>query len=345
MSLKSVVLVGNGFDISIGMETSAPAFIESFVQVGARSQNRFAKDLAARISDDGIDTWADFERAIGRHSKNFNTSSVGDYLGQKEALDDYLGEWLEEKNKLVPEDFVRANAKNCLSSLTKFRRGLPDRQRGLIEQIMKSHSTESWVLDIICFNYTDALLKMYKIVGGEGAKLGSFSPNRYSILGKFVFAHGSLEQHEIISGVDNQNQIASSELAKLDEVKRALVKEEIEASVYQRTRDAEGLSLIRKANLIYVFGMSFGITDQRWWRAIDEQMSSDGNSLLILFSLEYSKSLLGSYSPVSRARIGDRVVESFLASRGNLDSNAEYRDRIIVADSGLLFPITSPLKH
>ena len=343
MSLRSVVLVGNGFDISIGMETSASAFLESFVQESVDSNIQFARDLANRISVDGVDTWADFERMIGRYSENFNLSSVESYLGQKEALDDYLGEWLEKKNESVTESFVKANAMKCLSSLTRFRHGLPDRQRGLIERIMKSHSAEDWVLDIICFNYTDTLMKMHKLLGGEGTKLGSFIQNRYSVLGKFVFAHGSLEQREIISGVDNPSQIASSELAKLDEVKRALVKEEIEASVYQRTRDADALSLIRKANIIYVFGMSYGITDERWWKAIDGRMSSDGNCLLILFSLDYSRSLSGSYSPVSRARITNQVVESFLASRGNVDSDKEYRDRIIVADSGLLLPITSSL--
>lgn len=345
MLLNSAVLVGNGFDISTGMGTSAHEFVESFVQENTYSKNQFAKDLAVQISADGIDTWADFERMIGRHSENFNLSSVGNYLGQKEALDDYLGDWLDNKSKSVSEDFVRANANNCLSSLTRFRRGLPERQQDQIEQMIKNHPSESWVLDILCFNYTDAMLKMYQFLGGEGTKLGSFKPNRYSILGKFVFAHGSLERHEIITGVDNPSQISSSELAELDEVKKALVKEEIEASVYQRTRDVDALTLIKKANMIYVFGMSYGITDQRWWRAIDERMRSDEDCLLVLFSLEYSKSLSGSYSPVSRARISDQVIASFLASRGNADSNIEYRDRIIVADSCLLLPVASPLAH
>ncbi len=345
MSLKSVVLVGNGFDISIGMGTSASTFIESFVQENAHSKNQFAKALAARITNDGIETWADFERMIGRYSEKFDLSSAGEYLSQKEALDDYLGDWLEEKNKLVSEDFIRGNAKDCLTSLTRFRRNLPERQRGLIEKMMQNHSSENWVLDILCFNYTDALLKMYQFLGGEGTKLGSFSPNRYSVLGKFVFAHGSLEQREIITGVDNPGQISSGELAKLEEVKRALVKEEIEASVYQRTRDMDAFSLIKKANIIKVFGMSYGVTDERWWRAIDERMRLDGNCLLVLFSLEYSKSLSDSYSPVGRARIVDKAIKNFLASRGDMEPNIEYRNRIIVADSTLLFPVSTPLVH
>lgn len=339
ISLKSVVLVGNGFDISIGMETSALNFIDSFVQENAHSENQFAKDLATRITADGIETWADFERMVGQYSENFNLSSVGNYLGQKEALDDYLGDWLEKKSKSVSEEFVRANASKCLSSLTRFRRDLPERQQDQIEQIIINHPREDWSLDILCFNYTDALLKMYQVLGGEGTKLGSYKPNRYSILGKFVFAHGSLEQREIITGVDNPSQIASSELSKLEEVKRVLVKEEIEASVYQRTRDVDALSLIQKADMIYVFGMSYGVTDERWWRAIDERMRSDGSCLLVLFSLEYSKFHSDSYSPVGRARIVGQVIERFLASRGNAESSIEYRNRIIVADSALLFPV------
>lgn len=340
-----MVLVGNGFDISIGMETFAHNFIECFVQENLHSQNQFAKDLATRISADGIDTWADFERMIGQYSENFDLSSVGDYLGQKGALDDYLGDWLEKKGKAITEDFVRANASKCLSSLTRFRRDLPERQQDQIEQMIKNHPSEDWSLDILCFNYTDALLKMYQVLGGEGTKLGSFKPNRYSILGKFVFAHGSLEQREIITGVDNSSQIASSELSNLEEVKRVLIKEEIEASVYQRTRDVDALSLIKKANMLYVFGMSYGVTDERWWRAIDERMRSDGSCLLFLFSPEYSKFLSGSYSPVGRALIVDQVIERFLASRGNAEPNNEYRNRIIVVDSTLLFPVDGPLVH
>ena len=343
MSLKSVVLVGNGFDISIGMKTSAHDFIESFVQENARSDNQFAKNLAARISADGIDTWADYEQMVGQYSESFNLSSVGDYLGQKEALDDYLGDWLEKESELVSEDFVRGNASKCLSSLTRFRRDLPERQQDQIERMIKNHPSEDWSVDILCFNYTDALLKMYQVLGGEGTKLGSFKPNRYSILGKFIFAHGSLEQREVISGVDNPSQIASSELSKLEEVKRVLVKEEIEASVYQRTRDVDALSLIKKANMIYVFGMSYGVTDERWWRAIDERMRSDGSCLLVLFSLEYSKFHSDSYSPVGRAWIVDQVIECFFASRGDTEPSIEYRNRIIVADSALLFPVDVPL--
>lgn len=143
--------------------------------------------------------------------------------------------------------------------------------------------------------------------------------------------------------MDNPSQIGSKELANLDEVKRVLIKNEIEAFVYQRGRDEGARLLIEKANMIGIFGMSYGATDERWWRAVDERMHSDEACLLVLFSLEYSKALMGSYSPVSRARVANRAVDCYLSARGNVDSAVGYRDRIIVADSKLLFPITSPL--
>lgn len=182
MFLRSVVLVGNGFDISVGLETYARAFIEDFVQDTARGDNRYAKELANRISTDGIDTWADFEQMMGCYSEQFDLSSSEDYLRQKEALDDYLGEWLTKKSELITDSFIGANAGSCLNSLAGFRRGLPEGQRNLIEQMMKSHSMENYATDIICFNYTDALWKMYQNRGGEGTKLGLFGSNRHSVL-------------------------------------------------------------------------------------------------------------------------------------------------------------------
>lgn len=336
--MRTAFLVGNGFDLSLGMETDPLSFLSDFVSEHLSDSSEPAARLAAKIQKDGFDTWSDYEMALGRYSSAFEENEAGDYLRQKAELDRYLGEWLEKKNRQFKDDFISANAMSCLSSMASFSDSLPQLQKNLISSIRNRHSNEHWRQDIICFNYTDVLLRMYEKVGGKDAKLASLNGGLYSMLGDFIQPHGSLRRREIVCGVDNIQQIVNQSLQSKLEVQQNLVKPITIGKVLYRNDDDRAINTIRNANIICVFGMSFGKTDARWWKEIVSVLKGDRNKLLIIFSYGYSQAV-HSFASYEKGRAINAVRESLYSALEDDSVPQSLSDRILVVDSSLLFQV------
>lgn len=331
-------MVGNGFDLSLGMETDPLSFLSDFVNEHLSDSSEPAARLATKIQKDGFDKWSDYEKMLGEYSSAFKENEAGDYLRQKAELDRYLGEWLEKKNRQFKDDFISANAMPCLSSMASFSDKLPQLQKDLISSIRSRHSNEHWRQDIICFNYTDVLLRMYEKVGGKDAKLARLNGSLYSMLGDFIQPHGSLTRREIACGVDNIQQVANQSFQSNLEVQQSLIKPITIGKVFYRNDDDRAINIIRNANIICVFGMSFGKTDTRWWKEIASGLKSDNNKLLIIFSYGYSHAV-HSFASYEKGQAINAVRESFYSALEDDSVSQSLNDRILVVDSSLLFQV------
>lgn len=344
--LNTVYLVGNGFDLSMGLNTLPRVFLQAFVDEYSNGGGHdtlttnvvaFARD----IQDDGVDKWADFEIKIGKYASKFKEDQAENYITRVAALRAFLGEWLQKEQSRADESFIKANSMDCIQSLSGYRSGLRPLKRRKLQKLRDKHSGEHWYQDLICFNYTDVLERMRSAAGGENADIASLEGNTHALIGRFVYAHDSLKD-KIVCGVNDISQIDNDAFREDSYVTSNLVKGDMEADVIANDLDMQARAIIEEANVIAVFGMSFGASDRRWWEQIGRKLIENEETILVLFDHE----MITAEQKMEQMDLYKRnkAVISTFASAGGIESMSDdVKDRIIVAPSNLLFPIKQPI--
>ena len=84
-------------------------------------------------------------------------------------------------------------------------------------------------------------------------------------------------------GVNDESQIDAKELFKNKYYKAQLVKPKLNA-LNENGVDFEAYDLMKKSDVIYIFGMSLGDTDALWWRRLNELLKSKENLHIVIYS-------------------------------------------------------------
>lgn len=242
-------LLGNGFDLSLGMKTQYKDMYTDYINSLSIYQKDPEKKWIAKfrkyIESDKpkYETWADFELALGRYSQKCD--SADELIKCERDFKVYLKKYLrKEEEKMIKiiaksqREYIGAFYSFCNNFY--YRDDLTENEKNLIE-LHNKNTTFSY----ISFNYTRRILT--------------------SIIsrGQPFFVHGTLD-NDIILGVDNESQIS----IPLDEIsKRAIVK-----PIYNEAVDINKVNSIKKilesSNIICSYGLSFGASDFTWIREI-----------------------------------------------------------------------------
>lgn len=164
-----IMIIGNGFDLNLGLKTSYNDFINSkYFSSLLMNGNSLAEYLRVRDSSD-LNKWVDIEKELTNYSRNTEVSNVKlkkDFIDLKSALIEYLSE--------VEADKINDNSK-------AFK---------MIEQ-------EILTTDIIYnFNYTNSVFRVAKELGLDK-----------NIDDKHVYVHGSIYNNDIIFGVEDRAKV------------------------------------------------------------------------------------------------------------------------------------------
>lgn len=316
-------LIGNGFDLYLGMNTRPKAFLRDFVEKNALTGDNAAAELANYIEAEGIDTWADFEMQLGNHSRHFSNTSqdIDRYLAQVESLETSLYQWLKERDARITDDYLAKKASFVFSSFAN------------IESILsrdgvhvKAKTGPENTLNILCFNYTSALPRAWSTVYETGIVNEAFIS--FSA-GTLILPHGNLETM-LVCGVDGTDQITNEGLRDNVNVATSVVKESMQRSD-NFSFDIDGMELIRGSDIVCIFGMSLGQSDRRWWKHIAHMLDNDHSPLsqLVIFSHEMNGTNL--VIPPIRMRAKNSVRKKFFASAEIGDYLAEKVETSIQA--------------
>lgn len=224
--------------------------------------------------------------------------------------------------------------------MAEYRSRLRPLKGAKLEKLRSKHRGENWYQDIVCFNYTDVLERIRTAAGGENANIGNLEGGVCSAIGKFVYAHDSLKD-KIVCGVNDTGQIANEAFRDIRLVTDNLVKGDMEANVIANDLDAQARRIIDKANVVAVFGMSFGRSDRRWWEQVGKKLTEDKETVLVLFDYEMIDAERGTEQIGLYQRNQDAM--STFASAAGIEMTSDVEDRIVVAPSNLLFPIKQPI--
>ena len=338
--MNVLYLIGNGFDLRLGLPTRYADFLEYYKgqtpQLGSgRSQQeeaiqkykeRLFSEMAER-EERGEEQWKDLEIALGEFTTAFGDDADG-FCDFYEDMNRSLEAYLSQSNSFEP---TPEEVEKFREDLTYPYRYFKPREE---KELRALTLARAWYIDVISFNYTSSfeLLCQDALLVGE-----RYYPEGYSghpvIYQGVKHVHGSLGEGGILLGVDYGEQITNEQYRKNDDVADLLLKPQ--ANEGRGTLvDEECLSLIAGADVICLFGLSLGPTDQMWWTAIKKRFLDNPEVILLYFHYDPSAD-----SALKFDRRKERQARQHLIDALGLEGNQkEYDDRIFVAINSDMFP-------
>lgn len=258
-------MIGNGFDISLGLKTKYTDFYSYYF----KKENNFDNNILNAINKN-IELWSNLEKSLGEYTSKISSDEKGieKFCEDKYMLDCELRNYLrKEQDKIDWNDESNINEvrKKFLSCLQKFYNGFNTVDRECIQQII---GTETCYYKLISFNYTNVIQKCSEL--------------SQTNLIQTLYIHGELQENRTILGVNDVEQIANENLRNVDEVEVSLCKLKIN-EFYGEKIQIKAEQMIRSCGIICIFGMSLGETDKHWWNFIVDRLSDNYLKRVIIF--------------------------------------------------------------
>jgi len=262
--LNILYIIGNGFDLNIGLKTSYQDFYEYYKSI--KSPNDDVDNLKRQLIHQ-FRNWADLELALGVYTKELK--SLQEFDNIYDDIIENLGHYLETQEKrfeprerdreIFFENLVRPE--NHLQAA--YQRKIRDRKN----EFTKVH----WHIDIFTLNYTTVI---EKIVGQTGSvDIGHHLAKGLQVyLREIKHIHGKVDQSMVL-GVNDLSQLKNIGFHDNQNVTEAIIKERYNKAS-RHTIDEQFKDSIKKADLICIFGTSIGDTDKIWWELVGQRLKS-----------------------------------------------------------------------
>lgn len=295
--MEVVFIIGNGFDINLGMKTRYSDFFTYYQSV--ESSSEAVNKLKKEISKD-FHNWSDLELALGRYTEK--TQTFAEFEEAFEDIGEELAKYLQKEEDDF--DFDMVDYKELFNYLCFPEQSLLPLDRIKIEAFKNSLNQGQSNSYIITFNYTKALEKIL-IEKYRGIIIGNI--NNYSnVLQSIEHIHGYVN-NRMIMGVNDTTQVANSLFHENQDFLETFVKGDCNHA-NKHEIDVFCLNQISNANLICIFGSSLGDTDNMWWNIISATLL-ESNCRLIIF---YRDKDITERLSHKKARIERKIKETFL---------------------------------
>lgn len=328
--MNIVFLIGNGFDLNLGLDTSYPKFYEWYYKQDTTKESvQLFKKALSEEKGRRIELWRDLELFLGESSNLFENAQ--DYIDVILDVNDNLRRYISiQNNRLIKndEEAVKILTKNFINPGEK----LTTRSRLTFESFVRRWNGSKWSFNIISFNYTDVLERI--LMNDSPTIFGKNESGDPVYLNSIKHIHGTID-NTILVGVDNIDQIVKMEFRNNYDVQCKVVKPMANYSTESMV-DEECLNIIDKANLICVFGCSLGPTDETWWRAVKNRIQSDKSQTFLLLMDYNSKEYNLDGREFDRSIITNKVINKFLSKEF-----ADIKGNVLVGLNTPIFNIGS----
>ncbi len=321
--VKITFLIGNGFDLNVGLKTSYSDFYAYYTK-------EYPDDFLAKKIEQDKDDWADLEWALGQSTKQTTPQRKNEFFDSEENLENALVEYLEsEMKKLCLESSkTRLKAEGAVySALTKFYKKSEVEDIEELKNIMENANNLT-EYSFINFNFTNTLEQCLNTLGNRFPSLHFSSFKNETVL----HIHGSICDKSVVVGVNDESQIANEDFRD-NESKTLLIKSYINDS-YKNTRVNDARTIIDSSDIICIFGMSLGITDRMWWQHIAKWLQQDCSHKLVIFTKK-EKSKVSKGIGREEKRIRKKFFEN---GEIPLEIRPKLEEQIYVIVNAVIFP-------
>lgn len=296
--MRVTYLIGNGFDIKLGLKTSYIDFYKYLSNVG---QNVLKNNIYKAILTDELQVnqspgkvdWSDFEVAIGEYTNKIKNEIelemfIKDY---EEFIEDFTNFIESQVNFSELDSFYKSSIGTFNKAVLK-PDNMEENDRTEIVKDYKKASTEKKIRDFIVFNYTETFDKIY-----EHWKY-KFSQSNLTA-NTPIHIHG-LCQSEVLLGVNDISQI-SADIAESETIKMMMIKTVAnESSTTLRFNKAK--DIMRDSDMFIIFGMAIGDSDKFWWETIVEHLENNKIKKVLIYAYEKDKKSLDKFIHKKAAR-------------------------------------------
>jgi hypothetical protein len=327
--MKIVYLIGNGFDINIGMETRYRDFCKYYVNLPEERGDEIIKQFKNEVGNNP-ENWSDLEFALGKYLENVEKQ---DAIILHDDLIDKLSKYIElEEEKYVINDTQRELLFRYLSEPFSNDRFLNNELIQIQELITTKGMDTDWEINIITYNYTSTIERM---IGdfNEPIKIGTYKSNSIYLTG-IEHIHG-FSNERMILGVNDVTQIANENLRTETGVINRYIKTSCN-DTYGTNVDTKCQYWLENANLVCLFGLSIGDTDKKWWQKLGNTLM-DGGKILI-FEHYTGKKPNANQGP-ARSEIMENIKDKFLSKFDNVNENLKnaWKKKIFVTYNDDMF--------
>lgn len=314
-------LIGNGFDLNLGMRTSYSDVYKEYMKTPSKSDSiaKLKQDL-----DKNYKNWADFEMGMADYAARELTEDqlvecVRDF---RNFLIDYLDQeqqhWL---GYFSERDTLDEHCEEMCRSYREFYYDLIPNERLYIERYLSNPHRPIIDFRTISFNYT-ILLDYFIETNSKNAEINVCHP--------VLHPHGK-GADGIALGIDNEHQTA---LPLSRKGKRAFVKPYFNQD-YDSKRVDDAIEVIEKSDIICIYGLSLGDSDQAWRDALAQWLQEDPNGRIVWYAYE-----VADVNTKNKDEILDeeeRLKHIFLSKLGLDNDFDEYENQIYIPIKRTIF--------
>ena len=323
--MKITVLLGNGFDVSLGIKSSYGDFYKWYydkptdIKHIQDFRNAIKEDILSDIPDDEK-TWADFELGMGKYTENFTKETVGQFLECLDDAQENIRKYLLEQESLF--DITQCTDKSIAAlkkSIWNFYDEITDREKAEIKSMLDNIAGQDREISFITFNYTDTLERILKVIPEDVLAKWQHSNREYAykLNRNVLHVHGTTESFPVL-GVNDESQIANKELLDTPQFKEMLVKaQNVHALGKLWHNQAE--EQISNSRVVCILGMSLGATDAKWWRKLVQWLKADVHRHIVLYW--YEKNPPNGISTVKQLRAVDGAKNKLLSYTEKLSAS------------------------
>lgn len=260
-------LIGNGFDISIGLHTKYEQFYRHLTK-----KNKFNKDdfdITRNIMnsiENGDDLWSDFELGLGNYVERIkNSERLEQFIEEKFQIENELKSYLK-----LQEERIEWNLDRAKEAGIEFYKAV--KELNYLEDVFEDYDSCSYInskfdsINVINFNYTNIIERIVENIA----------------LDKVLHLHGKLDGN-IILGVDNKEQIKNIIYRDNEEMVLSMCKRDMmNHDSKKRLKDVR-LLLSEKTDYVFIYGLSVGETDRFWWDVIEDSLKTGNIKKVVIF--------------------------------------------------------------
>lgn len=305
-------IIGNGFDLGLGMKTKYENIYETYIEVP--SESNIIKDFKSTLSKrQPYDKWSDFEIGMAEYAKTL--SSENELI---ECVRDFKGHMVEHL-QLENEKFIELiNNEGYIHGLINeldrlfgefYKCFSPNLIRQLNSIVGLSFNSEP---RIITFNYTTVLDKL----------INSKASRENRRLKAPLHIHGTLD-NDIVLGVDNIEQLKGVSYNISVRGNRAFIKTVFNEQ-YDSERVLKAKRMISNSKIICTYGFSMGESDKTWINLLTDWLKQNSEHHLIVY--QYDETKYPKYNFDALMDIEDERKEKLFAYLNIEDEN--LRDQI-----------------
>ncbi len=299
--MKLTYLIGNGFDIALGLNTRYSDFVGFLINdlqeylhpamPGVTELDfKNASWLLNQIKEHRQEFWSDAELAFGALPFKQEWANVEDVVRfSHQRFQSGMKKWLAKELKRINlakselEDLSSMFIINCVTGW------FPGATRGQISRFLpkdenRDADNAAIELNFVTFNYTDIIERLIDTRRGDIFNFKHYNRGISVMMGDVCHVHGVCLQESLantlIFGVNDANQITDPNAKDNVEVMARIIKQEYQG--YADTGRMEvAREIISNSDYIITYGLSFGATDKIWWDTLLEFVRDSSKRLIV----------------------------------------------------------------